>query len=284
MGHRVWGAGRSGAGRSGRRPIVTLTTDFGWAYVGQMKGVILSICPDANLVDIAHDIPSQDIQTGQFTLYTAVPYFPNAIHVAVVDPGVGTSRRGLVIETKRGVLVGPDNGLLIPAARRMGMQRVFEIKNRKLWLSNVSNTFHGRDVFAPVAAHIANGTKLDSVGPEIQSFIDSSFPVPVVTDDAVHGSVVYVDRFGNLITNIPQELTRRRFDYGDEVEIEVDGEVSRVKFLPYYASARSGSLLCTISSSGLFEIAANSENASSLLGLSVRDGVVVRKASRKRDI
>ena len=186
-------------------PIVTLLTDFGSAdsFVGVMKGVILGIAPNVVLVDLTHAVPPQQVVVGALQLRSAVPYFPpGTIHVAVVDPGVGSTRRALVIETACGVLVGPDNGLLSLAAAALGRRCVRAIENRGLMQRPISSTFHGRDVFAPVAGQLARGLSLDSVGPVVESIVELVVTTPVQTATEIQGTVIYIDTFGNLITNI----------------------------------------------------------------------------------
>ena len=148
--------------------IITLTTDFGpGEYVGAMKGSILSVDPEATIVDIDHNIRPHDVRHGAYVLYSAVPYYPFAAHVGVVDPGVGTKRRAILCVAEGAFLIGPDNGLLIPAARRLGIKEVREITNRKLGRPELSDTFHGRDLFGPAAAHLLSGAKVKDVGPTI---------------------------------------------------------------------------------------------------------------------
>ena len=186
--------------------IVTLTTDFGAqdAFVGTMKGVILSRCPAAQLVDLTHEIPPQAIRTGALRLASAAPYFPaGTVHLVVVDPGVGGPRRPIAIEAGDQRFVGPDNGVLSLAApsTRPGWRTV-ELTSQEHRLSPVSNTFHGRDIFAPAAAHLAGGGTLDDLGPRISSIVELALPLPERTGSLVRGVVLDIDRFGNLITNI----------------------------------------------------------------------------------
>ncbi len=186
--------------------IITLLTDFGTrdAYVGIMKGVALGICPTARLVDLTHEVPPQAVRVGALVLRSAVDSFPaGTVHLAVVDPGVGSARRPVLAVTEGAVLVGPDNGLLAPAAAALGVRTVRQLARDEFFRRPVSDTFHGRDVFAPVAAHLAAGTPPDAFGPELPGLQPLDLPEPRVEAGAVHGEVVYVDRFGNLITNIP---------------------------------------------------------------------------------
>ena len=188
--------------------LITLTTDFGTAdgFVGAMKGVIHSLAPQATLVDITHEIPAHDIRAGTFALETAVPYFPkDAIHVAVVDPGVGSERAALLVETARGRFLAPDNGLLTSVAPETRETRLFSLNKPEFWRPQVSATFHGRDVFAPVAAHLARGVRSEALGTPIARMVRLPWPRPRRRGHAIHGEVVHVDRFGNLITNVRRE-------------------------------------------------------------------------------
>ncbi|MDA1045247.1 MAG: SAM-dependent chlorinase/fluorinase, partial [Verrucomicrobia bacterium] len=204
--------------------IITLLTDFGSrdAYVGIMKGVILGICPDATIVDLAHDIPPQDILAGAFQLSTAVAYFPpGTIHVAVVDPGVGTNRRSIAVKTSNNILIAPDNGLLTLALRRTPAQACYCLDRSRFKLAESSATFHGRDVFAPVAAHLMAGKTLRNVGAPISHIETLAMAVTVErADGGVEGHVMHVDHFGNAITNI--EVSQIRAVPGP-VEVRVSG-------------------------------------------------------------
>jgi hypothetical protein len=154
------------------RPTVTLTSDFGLkdSYVAEMKAVILGISPSANIIDVSHDIEKFDVRMAAYALACAAPYFPKGtVHVVVVDPGVGTRRRSLLVQTQTAFYVGPDNGILALATNNQGIEHIFEITNPKFMLTRISNTFHGRDIFAPVAAHLANGTQPKEFGPDFNS-------------------------------------------------------------------------------------------------------------------
>lgn len=258
--------------------IVTLTTDFGpGEYVGAMKGVILSIAPDATVVDIDHHVRPHDIVHGAYVLYAAVPHFPFAVHVGVVDPGVGTTRRAIVVVCEGAFLVGPDNGLLIPAARRLGLKEVRAITNRTLGREEVSDTFHGRDLFAPVAAHLLTGTKVREVGPAIRDFVDLDFGTPRRRKEGLEGRVITHDRFGNLITNLPRPLVEKSWSFGDRLSVSVTGYEVRVPFVRTYGEAPPGEFLATISSSGFLEIARREGSAAEHLGVTPGATVVVTK-------
>ena len=190
------------------RPLVTLLTDFGTRdpFVGIMKGVILGLCPDASLVDLCHEVPAQDILGASFALHMAVPVFPaGTIHVAVVDPGVGGPRRPILAEIDGQVFVAPDNGVLTHLLATAGRTQVRHLVAREYWRDPVCSSFHGRDIFAPVAGHLAAGVAAARFGPEIGDPVLLEIPRPTVdAAGAIRGTVVWVDRFGNCTTNIAQ--------------------------------------------------------------------------------
>ncbi len=259
--------------------IYTLTTDFGpGEYVGALKGALLSIDPDATIVDLENSVRPQDIRHGAYVLLTAAPHFPFAVHIGVVDPGVGTSRRALVVVAEGALLVGPDNGLLIPAARKLGLKEVREITNRKLMAQDVSSTFHGRDVFAPVAAHLMTGTKVKDVGPAIRDFVDLDFGAPKSSKDGFEGNVITNDRFGNVITNLPRSLVEKRWKIGSRVHLSLGGYEADLPLLPTYGEVERGDFLATFSSSGFLEIARREGNAAFQLHISPGLQVLVRDA------
>src|SRR5512138_481516 len=190
--------------------ILTLTTDFGLrsGFVGIMKGVIYGIAPQVEIVDISHGIAPQDVHEGAFTLWRAAPFFPaGTIHVYVVDPGVGTQRRPLAARLGEQYFVGPDNGLLTPlieaAEQKQEPVEFVHLNNPKYWLPKISRTFHGRDVFAPVGAYLANGASLNALGPRINDPVRLELPQPVKTDVGWAAHVIMIDTFGNLATDLP---------------------------------------------------------------------------------
>lgn len=258
--------------------IITLTTDFGpGEYVGAMKGAILSIDPDATVVDLDHTIRPHDIRHGAYVLYAALPYYPFATHVGVVDPGVGTKRRGIVCVCEGAFLVGPDNGLLIPAARRLGLKEVREITNRKLGRPELSDTFHGRDLFGPVAAHLMTGTKVKDAGPVIRDFIDLDFGQPKKRKGGFEGIVITHDRFGNVVTNIPRTEAEKAWSFGDRLQITIRGYEMTVPFIRMYGLVAPGEFLATLSSSGFLEIARRETSAAAQLDVTPGMPVVVVK-------
>lgn len=194
-------------------PLISFLSDFGSGSTPAVcRGVMWSIAPDARLLDLTHDVRQFAIRDGAFLLSRAVGYLPVGIHLAVVDPGVGTARRPVVVRADRGdLLVGPDNGLLLPAARELGgVTAAWQITNRDLWLTSVSSTFHGRDLFSPVAAHLAAGVDPDAVGPpiEVVSLVDLQLPEARARDGGLDTSVLLADRYGNVrLAGLPADLT-----------------------------------------------------------------------------
>ncbi len=257
-------------------PIVTLTTDFGWTeYIAAMKAVILNINPNVNIIDITHAIHPQNTIEGAYVLYSAAPYFKNAIHIAVVDPGVGTDRKGLIINCENGILIGPDNGSMLPAAKRLNIIDVYEITNTEYCLDTISDTFHGRDIFAPVAAHISKGIEPGEIGQKLQDYQVIDLEDFTETATGIHGKVLYIDNFGNIITNIPQDVMKRGFEFGDIIKLAIPNHSLELIFTKTYGLAEKGQLIGLISSSGFFELGANLGNAVKILGIKVNDEIII---------
>lgn len=247
--------------------LITLTTDFGpGEYVATMKGVIHSIAEDARILDISHTVQPQDIEQGAYVLYSSLQYFKEGIHIGVVDPRVGTERKGIIVECENHFLVGPDNGLLIPAARKLGMKRIFEIKNPKYMLESISSTFHGRDVFAPVAAHLCLGVEPEKIGEVLEEWVDMNFGIYSARGKELRGRILHVDSFGNLITNIPEKMLLKKYGFEQMMEIRTAGKRVSAPFLATYSEVGEKEILATVSSSGFLEIAANQGSAASKLG------------------
>jgi len=241
--------------------IITLLTDFGIAdaFVGIMKGVILGINRQAQVVDLTHAIPPQQVLPAALVLRSAVRFFPAAtVHVAVIDPGVGSARRPIVIETSHGFLVGPDNGVLSLAASVLGRRQVRLIENIEYVRQPVSQTFHGRDVFAPVAAHLSRGVAPDALGPRIDSLVELTVPEPRSSASSVRGEVIYVDHFGNLLTNITADALAR-FPV-QRVSVSIDGKPVAGP-VNAYAAVPEGAALAIVGSWGVVEIAVRSGSA-----------------------
>lgn len=257
--------------------ILTYLTDFGTksSYVAQMKGIALSIT-DANIIDISHDVTPHNIREGAFVLKSSVPYFPvGTIHIGVVDPGVGGKRKGIVVVTNTHVLVGPDNGLLIPCAEELGEYTVYEIKNPNVMLKNVSNTFHGRDVFTPVAAHILNGIYFEEIGPVVKDYIKLDFGVPEITEKTVTGKIIYKDGFGNIITNIEFDKIKKSLVYNKKIMMFIGKKRVQVPFVKTYSEVKAGEMLATIGSNNYLEISMNQGNAFEKLGIKVDDDIKI---------
>jgi len=248
---------------------ITFLTDFGTkdGYVAQMKGVVSSIT-DARLLDITHEISPHNIREGAFILWATAPFFPvGTVHVAVVDPGVGTERKGLIITTKKQIFVGPDNGILLPTAHLLGDFVVYEITNPRYMIHPLSRTFHGRDIFAPVAAYIANGIPFGEIGIKTSHFVDLQFGLGEHRGDRIVGKVVYIDRFGNLITNIPSDIVPDTAEQKGITIISGDRQWEHLPFVQSYGFTKKNEVLLTIGSNHFLEISVNQGNAAHSLGL-----------------
>jgi S-adenosylmethionine hydrolase len=259
--------------------VVTLLSDFGLkdSYVAEMKAVILSISPETQIVDVTHEIEKFNVRMGAFVLASAAPHFPpNTVHVAVVDPGVGTERRPIIVETKRGFYVGPDNGLLMLAAQKEEIIKVHHITNPKYMLSNVSRTFHGRDIFAPVAAHLASGIKPSEFGLTIQDYVFPGFVKPKARKREVIGEVLYVDGFGNVVSNVSEvDLERGGFREGGQLSVVLGGKSLTLRFCSAYGEVAMGMALVLVGGSGFLEVAVNQGSAFRMLGAKVGDSFCV---------
>ena len=258
--------------------FITLLSDFGLAsgYPAAMRGVVLSICPTAQIVDISHDVERHHVRAGAFLLWMVAPYFPEkTVHCAVIDPGVGTARRPIVIESGGQFFVGPDNGLLVPAAERLGRCTVFHIQNERLFRAPVSRTFHGRDIFAPVAAHLANGLSLKELGPQITDYKKLSFGEGVRHGRVLEGEIIYIDTFGNLITNIPGELLLDLVP-GSSLVVEVSRKAAAARYARTYGEVEQGELIVTVGSHGQVEIATNLGNAAGRLRAHMGETVLIK--------
>lgn len=257
--------------------VITLLTDFGTAdaYVGAMKGAILSVCPQAQCLDITHEIPPQDVLVGALTMLQYVPYYPSeAVHLAVVDPGVGTRRLPMIVQTGRGYLVGPDNGLLSLAFTREGLVRAVNIENEKLIGKEVSPTFHGRDVFGPAAAHLFSGVALEEFGGPIDDPVSLELPPPVLQGGVLETEIIHIDHFGNAITGLSRECFNG-FSNGNPPVIEVaDRVIDRI--CTTYGNCSPGETLALFGSFDYLEIAVANGGAARRLGLKPGDTVRLR--------
>jgi S-adenosylmethionine hydrolase len=247
--------------------LITLTTDFGLQdhYVSAMKAVMLGISPNARFVDVSHEIPAQDIMAGAWVVRnSAFLYPPGTVHLVVVDPGVGTSRHAVALKIKDQYFVGPDNGIFSLFFDEFEYE-AYKLNNSAYWRESISNTFHGRDIFAPVAAHLSNGVSLEEVGEPIEELVTYHWAVPIADRDGLQGWVVHIDRFGNLITNISHDLIKDHLKKRS-VKIYV-GNTMLEKIVTTFGDVEEGEPAAFIGSSGMLEIGINKGNASRMLSV-----------------
>ena len=257
--------------------MITLTSDFGLKdpYVAEMKGAILTINPNAKLIDISHGVENFNIRTGAFMLASAAPYFPlSTVHLAVVDPGVGTNRRAILVQTKQGFFVGPDNGILMLAAQNQGIAHIYQIMNPTFMLSKVSSTFHGRDIFAPAAAHLDLGAKPSEFGPEINDAASPKFVRVKKRHGSFIGEVLHIDGFGNIITN----LNQKDLSEPKNVNIKMQNLTIELPFCKTYAEAKPQQPIGLIGSHGFLEIALNQNSAAEKYGVKAGNRIEVTPA------
>jgi hypothetical protein len=277
------------------RPIITLLTDFGErdAYVGAMKGVILTIVPDVQLVDISHQITPQDVHQAASILAGVYAYFPaHTVHLAVVDPEVGSVRHPIALETPRGIFVAPDNGVLTYIRLQEPSSTPVLLQNNSFWLGSPSSTFHGRDIFSPVAAHLANGVPVRQMGPVLETIV--TFPVtPLeITPTMIRGEVTQIDRFGNLLTNISYlrwldtetlEFHHVRAQNNEPVTTQLNATRVRITcgwhafkgIHQTYSTVEVGQPLAVVGGNGELEIAVNQGNAGNAMAAKVGDPVTL---------
>lgn len=255
--------------------IITLTTDFGTqdAYVGAMKGVILGINADVRIVDISHEIAPQDVMEGAFVVRDAAFHFPpETIHVIVVDPGVGTPRRPVALRCREHFFIGPDNGIIPLLLDGATPDVCVELDRPTYWRGeDVSTTFHGRDIFAPAAAHLSAGVPLDRLGSKLDALTPMQWALPIADEEGVQGWVVHVDRFGNCITNVSRATIEGR--RGERPVKCFVGSAILEGIKQTYASVESGEPLMHYNSSEMLEVSVNSGNAAELLGIRKGDPV-----------
>ena len=257
--------------------IVTLTTDFGLRdpYVAEMKAVILKISPDAKIVDITHEIEKFSVRMGAYILAAACPYFPKGtVHVVVIDPGVGTERKAILIQTENGYFVGPDNGVLALAAKSQSIKHVYRIENPKFMLPRISHTFHGRDFFAPAAAHLANGIPPSEFGPEISEIVTPKYAKITKRRNTLTGEVIHIDGFGNIITNLREEDCEF-VGVRKTVKLKLKDIRLRLKLCKAYSEAKAQQPLVIIGSHNFLEISINQGNAAENFQIRVGDNVTL---------
>ena len=265
--------------------LISLTTDFGLAdgFVGIMKGVMLSINPEARFVDITHEIPPQDIQQGAFHLATSIPYFPaDAIHLCVVDPGVGSERRAIAVQVGKSTLVGPDNGVLSLAVDALRQQsgaepRAFELNNPRYWLERVSSTFHGRDIFSPSAAYLSRGVPLTELGTPVADYVTLAPSAPSRHEDgSIAGHIIHIDRYGNIVSDIQASLLEHLAP--DHIVVSIGGR--KIHGLARtYSDVEPGEFAALVGSPWRLEVARRNGDAAEALGVGVGDPIVVHVKS-----
>jgi S-adenosylmethionine hydrolase len=275
-------------------PLITLTTDFGLAdaYVGSMKGVILGIIPDVRLVDVTHQISPQDVRQTAYVLYTLYRFFPpHTVHLVVVDPGVGGARRAIAVRTAQGSFVGPDNGVFSYVMADQPVEAIVELTNPRYRCPQPSQTFHGRDIFAPAAAHLAAGVPIDQFGPSVVDPVTLPLPRLRVSPGGVSGEVLHIDRFGNAITSIGRLVWEEERLALEPAFGQID--VEAVRFRAHRVSVRAGGqevqgvrrtyaevvpgdALALVGSAGHLEIAVREGNGARELGLQLGDPVELR--------
>lgn len=246
---------------------ITLTTDFGNSdqYVSAMKGVILGINPAVRLVDVSHEIPPQDVMAAAWVLKnSAFLYPPDTVHLVVVDPGVGTTRKPVAVHIGEQFFVGPDNGLFSLVADDRPYV-AYELNNEEYWRIHLSNTFHGRDIFAPVAAHLSRGVPVGKVGNRIDELITYHWALPIADEEGIQGWVVHIDHYGNLITNISEELVHSVAG-GQKVKIYAGSTIIK-EMSSTFGNVAEGEASAIIGSSGMLEVIVNKGNAAKLLSV-----------------
>ncbi len=268
-------------------PPIVLLTDFGFkdSYVGVMKGVIRGICRDADIIDLSHNIMPQDVAEAAFVLSASYRYFPEGtIFACVVDPGVGTDRAVLCMKADRRVFLAPDNGLLSVIAEQAEGVEVRKVTAEEYFLKDTSVTFHGRDIFAPVAARLAEGLEASKLGPAVGNLRKLHLPHPVRTaDGSLRGEIVYIDQFGNLITNIQRPTLARSFSVpADRIIVRVKGrEIQGVSAT--YEDREEGELVALMGSSGYLEVAVNRGSAARALECEKGEGVLLTAPAKGRE-
>ncbi|MEM3704026.1 MAG: SAM-dependent chlorinase/fluorinase, partial [Candidatus Bathyarchaeia archaeon] len=257
-----------------------LTTDFGLtdSYVAEIKAVILGINPFVEIVDISHHVEKFNIRMGAYVLARAAPYFPKGtIHMAVIDPGVGTKRKPILIETEKDFFIGPDNGVLALAADKQVIKHVYEIANPKYMLHRVSTTFHGRDIFAPAAAHLSKGISPSVFGPEIQRIVKPQFAKIIRKGSKLVGEIIHVNGFGNIVTNFTtEELESLRTR--ESLNIKIGETTLKLKLCKAYAEVKAKKPLAIIGSHDFLEISVNRGSAAEMFGVKPGEKVILYRS------
>lgn len=256
--------------------LITLTSDFSHKdpFAGIMKGVILGINPNARTIDLSHGIPAQDILAGALVLSGSVPFFPmGTIHVAVVDPGVGSEREPIVIESERSLFVGPDNGIFTLALKGQEIKRIVKLSNDAYHLKPTSTTFHGRDIFAPVAAHLSLGVPVQKLGNPVKDYYRLDWPQIIKAEGAIQGEIVYIDGFGNIITNIYEDDLKTI--PSEQVVVSL-GDVTIHGLAAHYSQRGQKGFIALINSWGLLEVSLFKRNAQHSCGAKIGEKIYIR--------
>ncbi len=272
-----------------QQPRITLLTDFGTqdGFIGVMKGVMLQIAPNAQFIDISHDLPPFSVTAAAFLNEWSYGYFPTGtVHLCVVDPGVGTQRRILVVETCGHIFVAPDNGLLTPILDLPEKKTIVSATNKRYWLDKISHTFHGRDIFSPVAAHLAKGVQVQDMGETIHNPIRLDFPYPVITKDYIECQIHYIDRFGNLITNLDRmrfsQWIFQRSTSAKNITIEWEGTCLH-GISEAYGEKSQNELLAVFDGYDRLEIAENGGSAAQTTGMKIGSPLRITTCAGERD-
>ncbi len=259
--------------------FITFLSDFGLKddFVGTCHGVMKRIAPEAQIIDITHGIPATSILEGALVLANTIGFMPVGVHLAIVDPGVGGPRRPLALRDAEGRLfVGPDNGLLLPAASRSGIEAAHELANPAYALGSISRTFHGRDLFAPAAAHLASGVPLDALGPPVDpdALVNLDLPAPVMTDGSIQATLLYVDSFGNIALNLDRDdVEALGIVSGTRVELDLAGERYYAVMARTFADARAGDVILYEDSYKKMSLAISRGSAARMLHASPGQGI-----------
>jgi hypothetical protein len=264
--------------------VIALLTDLGAKdyFVGAMKGAILSVNPDAKIVDITHEVSKFDVRRAALILVQAAKAFPaGTIFITVVDPGVGTERKCVLLKTKNGLFfIAPDNGVLTLIAEQLGIAELYEITNRELMMPEISSTFHGRDIMAPVAAHLSLGVKPSEVGPGLKEIKLLKLPRPMVTEKELRGHIMSVDDFGNLVTNIDASTISKFARIGELLTVTVGERVLTAEFARTFGEVGLGEYVCYAGSSGMLELAKNMGNLANELKIKIGGELSIKKVIR----
>ena len=248
--------------------IITLTTDFGEGsyYVGSMKGAILAVNPDSRIVDITHSVPQGDVLSAAFVVLSAYPYFPaGTVHTIVVDPGVGSFRSIIAAKAGGHLFLAPDNGVLSLVLQREKADALHRVVNKRYFLKRISSTFHGRDIFAPAAAHLSKGVSLSKLGPAATGAKALEVPQPRIKHDCVEGCIIYIDSFGGCASNISRDYLGGKSDFSAAAVIIKNRKINGIS--DFYAEKKKGALLALFGSSGFLEVAVVGGSAAKKLNI-----------------